>query len=376
MTLLVRFRNVHLREGAWGRLHDFSLDIGRGAFVSLLGPVNSGGTAALMLLAGFCDAEGEVLLNERIIARTPAHRRGIGIAFAKDGLLPARDVAEAVGFPLRARGVRRRARLGRVMEMLDLVGLAGAAGERPERLPQATVRKCLLARALVFAPRLLLLDRLFDGLDSAERAALVGILHRLQARFGLTVIQATDDAAAAMALSDRIAVMAEGRLAQADAPGALYNAPASAAVASRLGEANLLPGVLVGGDEDFCEVRLDCGPVVEATPPADADARSGARVVVMVRPERIALAAAAAEDMGGHAFPAVLRDVRHCGDHLRLALLLGDSAEIVVRRPAAAGLGGLRPGSHAALAWQPGQARAFPLSAPPPTVPSDATGNA
>ena len=380
----VRFRNVRLRRNAWGGLRDFSLDVSRGEFVTLLGPAGSGATAALMLLAGFCEAKGEVALNGRLLARTPPHRRGIGAVFAADPPLPARSVAEAIGFPLLARGVRRRGRRARVAEMLAAVDLGESAARRPEALPPVQRRRCLLGRALVFGPRLLLLDGFFRGLAAEERAGLAATLRRLHVALGLTVVQACVDPAEALALSDRVAILEDGALVQAGTPDVLYEAPASAAAACALGEVNRLPGVLVGTDEDVSDVRLDCGPVVQAVlqqetaPGAGVEVVApgarvevvasgarvevvapGARVEVVVRPERVAVAAIPADEMGGHAIPAVLREIRHCGDHLRLALRLGEAGEIVVRRPAIAGLAGLAPGAPVSLAWQPGHARAF-----------------
>jgi ABC-type Fe3+/spermidine/putrescine transport system ATPase subunit len=161
-------------------------------------------------------------------------------------------------------------------------------------------------------------------------------------------------------LSDRIAVLAGGRLRQAGTPLALYEEPASAFVAGFLGENNRLTGTVVGLDEERASVRLDCGPTVEAVL---ADAGLGEPCVVSVRPERIAVAAVAAAEMGEGALPATVRDVIFQGDHIRLRLEVGlpgaPPSAVSVKRPAGVPLAGLQPGQPAAIAWQPHHARAF-----------------
>jgi putative spermidine/putrescine transport system ATP-binding protein len=180
-------------------------------------------------------------------------------------------------------------------------------------------------------------------------------LRGLFRRIGTTVLLATRDGDEAMLLADRIVVLEAGTLAQEGTPQSLYEEPANAFVASLVGENNRLPGTIEGMAEGECRVRLDCGPVVEARA-ADAGG-PGSRCIVAVRPERVAVAAMAADDMGEGALPAALRDVVFLGDHVRLLLEIGRGGMLVAKRPAGSRMP--RPGGPAAVAWDPYAAFAF-----------------
>jgi putative spermidine/putrescine transport system ATP-binding protein len=172
------------------------------------------------------------------------------------------------------------------------------------------------------------------------------------------VLHATREAGEAMAAADRIAVLVDGRLRQCAAPRDLYEAPADATVARLLGEDNRLPGLVEAVEDGIARIRLACGPLVEA----DAgDLAAGRRCIVSVRPERIAVAAVSAAEMGEGAIPAMLRDIVFRGDHVRLIVSIGGFGgdSVVVRRPATAPLAGLVPGADLALAWQSHHARAL-----------------
>jgi putative spermidine/putrescine transport system ATP-binding protein len=334
------------------------LEIARGAFFALLGPAGAGKSALLAQLAGFAPAAGrEVLLDGRPIGRTPPHRRGVVLVEAGDTLLPHLTVAENIALPLGLRGAARQAQ---VAALLDRLRLSGQAALRPRQLTREQLVRAALARALAARPKLLLLDDPLTALDPAARVALHDDLRRLHAALGLTVLHATADAAEALLLADQAAVLAGGRLHQIGPPQLLYDQPASALVAGLMGEANFLPGTYVGDDEDLADIDLDCGIAVQARP---MDAVRGQRCVVAVRPERIALAAVAAEEMGDGALPATVQEVLPQGDHVRLRLIVGaagaPAALLTVRRPAGAPLAGLAAGAGAAVAWQPYHANAL-----------------
>jgi ABC-type Fe3+/spermidine/putrescine transport system ATPase subunit len=216
-----------------------------------------------------------------------------------------------------------------------------------------------LARALAPEQPVLLLDDPLAGLDPPARRALAFEWRRLFRRLGLTVLLATRDGEEAMALGDRVAVLEEGRIAQLDTPRRLYEDPATAFVASLAGENNRLPGTVEWREETECGVRLDCGSLVEARV-ADAGG-PGSRCIVAVRPERVAVAALPAEEMGEGALPAVLRDTVFLGDHVRLLLELGSGAGqgglLVARRPPGSRMP--VPGGPASVAWDPYAAFAY-----------------
>jgi len=246
------------------------------------------------------------------------------------------------------------------LRALDMVRLTKLALRMPDQLSGGQAQRVALARALVFDPRLILLDEPLGALDRQLREEMQFELRALHARLGAAMLYVTHDQAEALTLSDRIAVLVDGRLRQVAPPATLYDAPSDAFVAGFLGDNNRLGGTVEAIEDDIAIVCLGCGPVVEALA---AGARLGRRCVVSIRPERIALAAISAEEMGEGALPAVLRDITFHGDHVRLALEAGlpgaAPATLIVKRPAGAPLGGLAPGQPAAIAWQAHHARAF-----------------
>ena len=357
---LVRFSKVRKRfAGGAEAVRDLSLHVDANEIVTLLGPSGCGKTAALMMLAGFASPDGgEISLAGRTLSRTPPHRRGIGVVGGDADLFPHLSVAENVAFPLRVRGVGRRERRARVGRALALLGLERAAGSRPMHLSPEDALRTAMARALVFEPPILLLDDPLARLPGAPREELAVEFRRLLRHLGLTTLHATSDRAEALAMADRIVVMARGTAVQTGTPLALYDEPDSELVARSLGESNLLAGTLEAVDEEFATVRLAGGIPLEGVV-ADG-VQVGEACVMSVRPERIAVAAGLTGEAG--LLQARLLQSVFRGDHTRLRFALGpgeDAPEIVVKRPAGAGLGGLAPGRTAALAWQPHHARVF-----------------
>jgi putative spermidine/putrescine transport system ATP-binding protein len=359
---LVRLRGVRKRaETDTAALHGVSLEVAAGEILTLLGPPGAGKTALLMLLAGFARADGgEILLAERLMARTPPRLRAVGLMAPGYGLFGQMNVAENLTMPLDVRGIGRAAWPALVTRALALLRLEGQGERQPGELSELERRRVMLARAVVCEPRLLLLDAPLDGLDGPAGEALSRDISRLCDRLGIGVIHATADPAEAFALADRIAVLADGRLRQVGTPRAVYDNPADAFVARIIGESNFLPGHAEDVEDDLVRVRLACGPMVEARL---ADARTGQGCVVAVPPERVAVAAISADEMGDGALPATLIETVYRADHIRLRLLVGlpgaSLAEVMVKRPAGVPLAGLAPGEPAAIAWQPDHALAF-----------------
>jgi len=363
MQPYVRFDHVRRSfDGIVDVVRDLTLDVAKGEFLTLLGPSGSGKTTTLMMLAGFEQPDGgEILLAGQPITRTPAHRRDIGVVFQSFALFPHMTVGENVAFPLQVRGVSRAAQQARVGRALEMVRLAGLQDRLPAQLSGGQQQRVALARALVFEPKMVLLDEPLGALDRALREEMQAEIRHLHAALGVTMVYVTHDQAEALRLSDRIAVMAAGSVRQVGTPEALYETPQDAFVAGFLGESNFLPGIVAAIEDDMAVVRLDCGVEVEAL---EAGVRAGQRCQVAVRPERIAVAAIAAEEMGPGALPATLLEAVYLGDHVRLLLRVGvaggPSVEVAVKRPAGVPLRGLEPGLPAAVAWQAHHARAFP----------------
>ncbi|MDB5372113.1 MAG: putative spermidine/putrescine transport system ATP-binding protein, partial [Belnapia sp.] len=275
---------------------------------------------------------------------------------AFDPELPARrSVQEAVAQPLAGFDVPGRDRPARIARALTLLGLDGMEGRPVASLAPPLRIRVALARALAPEQPLLLLDDPLAGLDPPLRRALGFEWRGLFRRLGLTVLLATRDGEEAMAMADHVAVLEAGGIAQLDTPRRLYEEPATAFVASLAGENNRLPGTVEWREETECGVRLACGPLVEARV-ADVGG-PGSRCIVTIRPEKVAVAALPAEEMGEGALPAALRDTIFLGDHVRLLLELGDGGMLVARRPPGSRMP--VPGGPASVAWDPYAAFAY-----------------
>ncbi len=343
---------------AWGSLDGLTLAPEPGKLTVLLGPAGAGKSALIGALAGFSRPRGIIGLDGRNITRVPAWRRGFGVVLRQDALIPYLTLAENVAFGLRMRGTRTAARGPLVEEALNLVQLDGLGGCKPADVTAAQRQRAMLARATVFAPRVLLLDEPACAQDQQERAALLAGLSRLHALLGgTTTLLATASGADALAVADQVAVLRAGAVEQHGPVGEVFDQPRNDYVASLLGETNRLPGTIEDLDDEVATVRLACGPVIEAQP--GRALATGDPCVVSLRPDRIAVAAASAAEMGVHAVDATLIEAQFQGDSYRLVLLIGSGAQIIVKRPAAAGLRGLGVGGTVALAWQPHHAFAF-----------------
>jgi len=360
----VRFDRVRRSfDGMADAVRDLSLDVARGEFLTLLGPSGSGKSTTLMMLAGFERPDaGQILLEGTDITRLKPHRRNIGVVFQSYALFPHMTVAQNIAFPLRVRGLPRAAQTERVGRAIEMVRLSGLADRLPAQLSGGQQQRVALARALVFEPRLVLLDEPLGALDRALREEMQGEIRHLHAALGVTMLYVTHDQAEALRLSDRIAVMQGGMLRQVGTPEALYETPADGFVAGFLGESNFLPGRVTAIEDDYALVQLDCGVAVEAQA---GRLLPGARCTVAVRPERIALAAVDATEMGDGAMPATLLEAAYLGDHVRLLVRVGiggwPMVDVAVKRPAGAPMAGLEPGRPVSLAWQSHHARAFPV---------------
>ncbi len=272
-----------------GAVRGVSLDIGAGEFLTLLGPSGSGKTTTLMMIAGFeTPSGGDITIDGRSVVGMPPHKRNIGMVFQNYALFPHLTVADNIGFPLKQRGINRAERARMVAQALDLVRLPGYGDRYPRQLSGGQQQRVALARAIVFQPRLLLMDEPLGALDKQLRESLQLEMRRLHADLGITFIYVTHDQEEALTMSDRIAVMNEGRIAQLGRPEDLYDRPCNRFVASFLGESNFLPGI-VHGFQDQDIVVAECGgTMVRAI--ARSRPHPGDKVMLTMRPERMRFA--------------------------------------------------------------------------------------
>jgi len=331
-----------------GAVRGVSLEIQSGEFLTLLGPSGSGKTTTLMMIAGFEQpTAGDIAIDGNSVVAIPPYRRNIGMVFQNYALFPHLTVAENIGFPLKQRGVDRAERNRQVAESLAMVRLSGYEGRYPRQLSGGQQQRVALARAMVFRPRLLLMDEPLGALDKQLRESLQIEIRRLHAELGITFVYVTHDQEEALTMSDRIAVMNEGAVAQLGAPEDLYNRPVSRFVASFIGESNFLPGIVRGTENGF--VVADCsGTIVRAV--LSGNPRQGDEVLLSVRPERLRFADIASDKAGENCIGATVTDAVFAGERCRYLLQGDGGVPLVLKEPS--GLAARRaPGAAVEIAW-------------------------
>jgi spermidine/putrescine transport system ATP-binding protein len=263
-----------------------SLEIHPGEFFSLLGPSGCGKTTTLRMIAGFePPSGGQILLDGTDVGNLAPHRRNVNTVFQSYALFPFLTVAENVAFGLKYKSVAKSERESRVKEALALVQLSGYEDRRPNQLSGGQQQRVALARALVLRPSVLLLDEPLGALDAKLRRTLQVELGALQKQVGITFLYVTHDQEEALTMSDRLAVMNHGRIAQLGTPEEVYNEPADAYVADFLGVSNLMDAEVQPGGNGRCHLRLGDFTLEARAGRLDA---TGA-VKLAIRPERVHL---------------------------------------------------------------------------------------
>ena len=259
----VVLREVTVQYGTNRAVDTLDLAVGRGELLSLLGPSGCGKTTTLRVIAGFVRAtSGHVLVKGRDVSGVPPYRRNLGIVFQSYALFPHKTVFDNIAFGLRMRGADHDAIQRAVCDIVDVVRLEGLERRYPSQLSGGQQQRVALARALVFHPEVLLLDEPLSNLDEKLRHEMRGEIRRIQQELGITAIFVTHDQGEALALSDRVAVMNQGRVEQLGTAREVYEAPSSRFVADFIGAAVLLPGRPEGPDTFLTEdgLRIRVGP--------------------------------------------------------------------------------------------------------------------
>jgi spermidine/putrescine transport system ATP-binding protein len=298
-----------------------------GEFFTMVGPSGCGKTTTLRMIAGFeRPTSGRILLDGADVAQTPPHKRNVNTVFQSYALFPHLTVAENVAFGLKYRKASRDEKKKAVAEMLELVRLPGYERRKPHELSGGQQQRVALARALVLRPRVLLLDEPLGALDARLRKDLQVELKALQEDIGVTFVFVTHDQEEALTMSDRIAVMNEGRVEQAGPPQAVYEDPETLFVADFLGVSNLITATAEGQDGDCCNLK-----VAERT----LRARQGAidsrgEVKMMIRPERVGVEPAGAD--GLNRVPGLVEHIVFLGSfrELRVRILGGSLIKAVL----------------------------------------------
>ncbi|MGR3984974.1 MAG: ABC transporter ATP-binding protein [Gammaproteobacteria bacterium] len=319
-ALPIRVRAATKTYGGLRALDNIDLDVRSGEFLTLLGPSGSGKTTLLMVLAGFTRPDsGSVRFGKHEVIRMPPHRRGVGMVFQNYALFPHMDVAANIAFPLRLRGAGKARQKARVEAALAMVQLDGFGARRITQLSGGQKQRVALARAIVFEPRILLMDEPLSALDKKLREHMQIELRQLHEKLGMTTVYVTHDQREALTMSDRVAVINHGRLAQLDEPRALYERPATPFVANFIGESTLLPVEKIGGE--YC---------YDGVPLRTAEAARGE--LLMLRPEQLVLLPDGAREAGEYnCFHGTVGEVVYQGESFITYVRLKDGAEVAVR---------------------------------------------
>jgi len=337
---MIELREVTKRYGALVANDRLSLAVGRGELMTLLGPSGCGKTTALRALTGHVRPDtGRIVIDGRDVTDLPTHQRELGMVFQNFALFPHMTVRDNVAFPLMIRGLAKTERSERVTEALRLVRLEGHEAHYPRQLSGGQQQRVGLARALVYRPKVLLLDEPLSNLDAKLREEMRFEIKDVVTRLGITALYVTHDQEEALALSDRVAIMNRGRLEQVGSPEEIYGQPRSRFVAEFVGLSNFLEARVEAVKGEAMVVALGGRSVTLA---AVSGTTPGARVWLFVRPSEVELAppGGPADDAG---LEAQVEKATYLGDRIDYRLTIGDGVT-------------LRAQSDGGRRWPPGAA--------------------
>ena len=361
----VTFSNVQKSyDGETLVVKDLNLAIAQGEFLTMLGPSGSGKTTCLMMLAGFeTPTHGEIALDGQPINHIAPYKRDIGMVFQNYALFPHMTVFENLAFPLKVRKFTDTAINKQVNDALAMVELGGFEHRRPAQLSGGQQQRVAVARALVFKPKLVLMDEPLGALDKQLREQMQYEIKHIHENLDVTVVYVTHDQAEALTMSNRIAVFNDGVIQQLAAPAELYEKPQSAFVAQFIGENNRLTGEVVERQGERVSVRVNDSDQVAAT--AVNVAGVGSQTTLSLRPERVTIDPD--RDRCTNVFNARVEELIYLGDHLRTRVNLLGHDDFIIKVPNSADHTPLQTGAVVQVGWQAEDCRA--LDAPASTTP-------
>jgi spermidine/putrescine transport system ATP-binding protein len=287
---VVELRGVIKRYGNFTAVQPMDLRVEAGAFVTLLGPSGCGKTTTLRMVAGLAaPSAGDILIKGARVNEVPIHKRNLGIVFQNYALFPHKTVFDNVAFGLKYRKVPKAEIAGRVTRALELVQLPQMAERFPNQLSGGQQQRIALARAIVVEPDVLLLDEPLSALDANLREGMRVELKKIQHQLGITTIFVTHDQSEALAMSDKIIVMNQGRIEQEGSPEEVYTRPRSEFVARFLGNSNLFDGEVTARDGKAARIVVPGLGEILANAEESPAPKNGARLRLVVRAEKIHL---------------------------------------------------------------------------------------
>ena len=329
MQPFLAFDNIHKSFGTMRAVDGVSLGIGKGEVFSLLGPSGCGKTTLLRMVAGFDQPDsGRLLLDGQDITALPPNERPVNTVFQNYALFPHLSVRDNIAFGPRTTG--QRALLGEVDRMLSLVKLVAHADKKPAQLSGGQKQRVAIARALINKPQVLLLDEPLAALDLKLRQHMLAELHAIHREVGSTFVFVTHDQTEAIGLSDRIAVMNQGRIEQVGTPREIYESPSTSFVAAFIGDTNFISGQVIecvaSGEAWLC--TMETRVLGRVTARSSLPLASGARARLSVRPEDWWLRLGAANE-NTHAVQGVVDDVLYLGGSTRVTVRVNEERLVV-----------------------------------------------
>ncbi len=335
---------------------NLNIAVAQGEFLTMLGPSGSGKTTTLLMLAGFeVPTHGEIALDGQPINNMPPHKRNIGMVFQNYALFPHMTVEENLAFPLQVRKIGKAEIETRIGRALDMVQLGQYGKRRPGQLSGGQQQRVAVARALVFDPKLVLMDEPLGALDKQLREQMQFEIKHLHERLGITIVYVTHDQSEALTMSNRIAVFNDGIIQQLSTPDELYERPQNAFVAQFIGENNRIKGTVKSMNGGTCDVEIEGGSTVRAT--AVNVAGVGALTTLSLRPERVKINPA--NGSVPNVFGAKVEELIYLGDHIRTRVSVCGHDDFVIKLPNSAGRSQFEPGSAISVGWRVEDCRAL-----------------
>ena len=327
---MIELRNVTKRYGSLVANDNITLKIRTGELMTLLGPSGCGKTTALRCITGHnVPDEGQVWIDGQNVTEVPTHKRELGMVFQNFALFPHMTVFDNVGFPLMIRRVEKAERQERVMKALQLIRMGEYAEHYPRQLSGGQQQRVGLARALVYRPKVLLLDEPLSNLDAKLREEMRFEIRDLIDRLGITAVYVTHDQAEALALSDRVAVMHKGHIEQVGTPDEIYDCPESRFVADFIGLSDFISGTVRQVYAELGEATVAASGL-EITVPATPEMAPGQQVLLFIRPNNVGLLPSTHEG-GANVFAGVVDKMTYLGDRNDYRVAVGEGIELRVQ---------------------------------------------
>ncbi len=308
---------------------DVSLELKEGEFLTLLGPSGSGKTTTLKMVAGLeIPTSGQILVNGQDITFAQPDKRGLGMVFQNYALFPHMTILENIMFPLKMKGNMDKAEMEKLaLEYLRLVQLEHTKDRKPNQLSGGQQQRIALARALVFSPPIVLMDEPLGALDKKLRVSMQLEIKRIQQKLNITTIYVTHDQEEALTMSDRIAIMKDGEIAQLDTPKDIYEKPNSAFIADFIGESNFIPVDVKENNDHVMKLKMKtaAGTVINHVDALNADTTKELQLVI--RPEKMLIG----KDLGDEKrMTGKITDIIYLGNGVKYVALLDDQISVKI----------------------------------------------